>query len=347
MSNPVPAQGPRVSVCLATRDRGPTIAPTLQSLRHQDHDSFEVIVVDQSADDHSERTFRSTVGADPRFSYIHSQTTGKPAACNLAVSRSRGATLALTDDDCVVPEHWLSSMERQLLCHPRVSAVCAGVAAGAHDPARGFIPTFLPARRRIHTSPWRAYRVQGIGANMAVRASALHQIGGFDEMLGPGAPFGSGTDIDVLTRLLRRGHWILDSPTPVVVHHGFRRWGPQATRRLVAYNLGAGATYAKHLRLFDISFVPSFLIRWFSELHPTNVLRPSAHTGITYFVAVGAGVALSLHYPVDAQHRVYLPPPHPTAEPNPQRLMALAESWRTQATPLARDALRQDRVTAP
>lgn len=44
---------PRVSVCLPTRNRGGTIAATLQSLRDLGHDSFEVLVVDQSSDDGS------------------------------------------------------------------------------------------------------------------------------------------------------------------------------------------------------------------------------------------------------------------------------------------------------
>jgi glycosyltransferase involved in cell wall biosynthesis len=136
-----------VSVCLPTRDRGVRIAPTLASLRRLDHGSYEVVVVDQSTDDRSGLAFRETVGDDPRFSWIPSTSIGRSAACNIALGRARGAIVAFTDDDCLVPPDWLSGIERALANDPRIAAICGG------DATRGMIPVFLPLSQRVHRSP--------------------------------------------------------------------------------------------------------------------------------------------------------------------------------------------------
>ena len=169
MAPPAPGSLRRVSVCIPTRNRGSSIIPALASLMNLDHDSFEVVVVDQSSDDRSHLAFLQTVGDDPRFTWLRSATAGKSAACNVALSHARGAITAFTDDDCEAPRDWLTAIEEAFTEHPGVAMVCGGVTAAAHDPARGAIPTFTPERTRLLRSPWLAFRANGIGANVSFR----------------------------------------------------------------------------------------------------------------------------------------------------------------------------------
>jgi hypothetical protein len=291
---------PRITVCVPTRDRGASIKPSLDSLRQQEHDSYEVILVDQSVDDCSEETYRDAVGDDPRFHYIRSETTGKSVGCNIAIGRARGRIIAFTDDDCVAPPNWLLDLERALGENPSVGMVCAGVSPGPHDPRQGTIPAFIPPRPRVHRSPWLAFRAKGIGANVCVRAGLLRSVGGFDEVLGTGAPLRAGEDLDLVYRMLSAGQPVLDLPEPAVVHHGLRTWGPELRDLSWDSATSEGATCMKRLRMGDVTILPSLLVLWFGRtVIWTNIVRGRRPTGLGRFVAFGRGMRLSFRYPVD------------------------------------------------
>ena len=61
-----------------------------------------------------------------------------------------------------------------------------------------------------------------MGAGMAVRREVLLEVGGFDELFGPGARFMSADDVDVAVRVLLRGWHVYTTGDRRVVHHGFR-----------------------------------------------------------------------------------------------------------------------------
>ena len=57
---------------------------------------------------------------------------------------------------------------------------------------------------------------------MAVRRDVMLELGGFDELFGPGARFMSADDVDVAVRVLLRGWHVYTTGDRRVVHHGFR-----------------------------------------------------------------------------------------------------------------------------
>ena len=310
---------PRISVCVPTRNRGVRIAPLLESLRQLDHDSFEVVVVDQSTNDLCRRTCEQTVGDDPRVFYLPSVSAGSSIARNLGLARARGALVAFTDDDCVAPRDWLTAIERSFSLNPSVAAICGGVRAADHDPTQGCIPVALQHPERRRRSPWLAYRELGIGANLAFRSQTLRELGGFDELLGAGAPLRSAADNDVIYRILRSGHDILDLPEPPIIHDGFRAWGEEMRRLWRNYAVGAGAYCGKHLRCGDPAILPSCLILWFGRLHPWNIVRLRRPMGVGTFLAFGRGLAMGFRYPVNRKLRTYMAEPRsrPAYDPPP------------------------------
>jgi glycosyltransferase involved in cell wall biosynthesis len=301
-------QPPRFTVCIPTRNRGAGIVPTLESLRRLDHDSFEVIIADQSVDSLTERAYRDTVADDLRFSYVHSETVGRSAACNVAAARARGVNLAFTDDDCVVPSDWLSGMERALARHPGLGMIGGGIRAAAHDHTRHYTPDFTPPRSRLHRSPWLAYRAGGIGGgNLVFRARAFRELGGFDEVLGVGAPLRGGEDVDNVYRLLRRGHGVLVLPEPAVLHRELKTWDVDGRSYLRSLARAEGAVYMKHLRLGDPAVIPSMLLRPLAWVNWRNVARLRRPNGLYMVVSFIFGARASFAYRVDRSFCKYRP----------------------------------------
>ncbi len=291
---------------MPTRNRGATIGPALESLRRQDHDSYEVVVVDQSTDDLTRLAFDATVGDDPRFALIPSTTVGKSAACNVGLAAVRGAIVAFTDDDCEAPPDWLSGIERGFASHSDVGMICGGVRAAPHDPAVGAIPTFVPHHTRLIHSPWLAFKALGIGANLAFRTAALRDAGAFDEVLGAGATLRSGEDGDIMYRFLRAGHGILELPEPAVLHFGLRTWGRELQELARDAAFSEGAIYMKHLRLGDPVVLPTFLVRGlFGMVSWRNLLLLRQPTGLGRLAAFARGARASFQFSIDSGSRRY------------------------------------------
>lgn len=296
----------RITVCVPTRNRGSSIGPTLQSLARLDHGDFRVIVVDQSTDDRTRRTYQEMVGEDQRFSYISTPTIGASIARNIAAGKAEGSIIAYIDDDCVVTPHWLDEMDRAFGENPRAKLVCGAVISGDHDPSTGAVPAFVPTSARLHTSAWAKYRARGIGANLALDADVLRRVGPFDEALGPGGALGGCEDGDMVYRVLRAGYGVLDCPDAAVVHNGFRTWPELRTlgRRAL---LGCGLVCMKHLRLGDPKIIPTLIFLWSRRtIRWGNVARLRRPVGLALFIGFTQGMLRGLRHPVDRRTRTYV-----------------------------------------
>ncbi|MGD0371996.1 MAG: glycosyltransferase [Candidatus Dormibacteria bacterium] len=305
------ASGVRVSVCVATRNRGAAISPTLASLRRLDHDSFEVIVVDQSTDLLTEAAFRAVAEGDPRFHYVPSPTVGKSVACNIALAHAGGEVVAFTDDDCIAPHDWLTGMERTLARDPALAMVCGGITTPPGDRRQHLTTRFLPTRDRHHRSPWAVGQTFGIGGgNVAFRTQALRAAGGFDEVLGVGGPLRAAEDRDILYRLLRGGEEVMVVREPAVEHHELKETATEGRLLLGGYAFGEGAMCMKHLRLGDpAAALPMLVSGPYLRLRWGNILRLRRPTGAYILAEFVRGGMVSLRYPVDRDSRTFAPRP--------------------------------------
>lgn len=236
---------PSLSVVIATRDRPALLRSCVASVLVNDHNSFEVIVVEQG-----ER--RTELPDDPRLIHIHSTTLGKSAGLNIGLTATRAPILAFTDDDCIVPTDWLRNGEALFAEHPDVSMAFGTLLAMEHDPATVFVPAAEFPRFRIVADSRSAHVRGGAGANMFARRSMFDTIGGYDEQIGPGARFRACEEYDVYFRALAAGLAVAFAPDCHVVHVGARPYADgqgQMLQRWYAY--GEGAVVAKHLKLRD------------------------------------------------------------------------------------------------
>ena len=171
------------------------------------------------------------------------------AARNVGVESARHDILVLTDDDVLVAPGWLERLVFALLDAGPRSVVTGKVLAGEPEAAGSIVLT-----DRLTVTPWTVQGRPGRDPLLVISAalyrSALEDVGGFDERLGPGTRFGAGEDSDLGFRLLEAGYRILYVPEAELVH---RSWRPPAAilRLRWHYGRGQGAFYAKHASLAD------------------------------------------------------------------------------------------------
>ena len=241
---------PTIAVLLATVHRPDDLALALESALRLEHARFEIRIVDQSDDARTAEVVQPFL-EEPRVHYQRLAGRGLSAALNAAASATEADLLAITGDDCVMREDWLSEIERAFDRDPEIGVVFGSTAPGEYESDDGFIPGCVIEQDATVNSLADMHRMSGTTANMAVRTSVWRQLHGFDESLGVGAPLRSAEDLDFALRALRAGHKILQTPGPSVVHLSPTLWRDRAAT--IHRNwYGSGAALAKCLKLSPI-----------------------------------------------------------------------------------------------
>ncbi len=116
-----------------------------------------------------------------------------------------------------------------------------------HDAAIGFVPACPRPANRLTSALQERPQIEVMGACMGVRRSAWESLHGFAKWLGPGTSLPAGEDYDLVVRALLRGYRILETPLPVVIHHGFRTWA-EGTPLVKGYTHGTAFVLGARLR---------------------------------------------------------------------------------------------------
>lgn len=229
-----------VSIIICTKDRAESLRLTLASLAAVEvPEGFQVelIVVDNGSVDGTRAVVQAaSLGTTPAR-YVHEARKGVSVAKNTGVAASTGEWLLFSDDDLRFPRNWIAAM-----CAPlfdgTVDAVQGGIRIAPHLE-RPWLKGALRIWVAAVEDPVRA--PEGlVGANMAIRRSALRDVGGFDPRLGPGAS-GFFDDTAVGWALTRAGRKIAYIPEVFVEHHfskdrlGVRSYLDIARRMAVSY----------------------------------------------------------------------------------------------------------------
>ncbi len=223
--------------------------------------------------------------------------------------------MLFTDDDCEVTDDWVENWRRFFEAHPTVGIAFGKVAVPEFDPMAGHIPNFdpgLPDRIWAPRCSSRGAGVVGMGANMAVRHDAFDVVGGFDEILGPGARLIAGEDHDLALRMVERGYQLGHTAQPTVTHYGFRN-KTEASRLGQQYGAGTAAMYLKHVRCRDwraARFMAGDFWRLLARIVRSGLTgeRPTGLNSLRGFVAA---IPAAASCPVDVDRRVYT-----TSEPS-------------------------------
>jgi glycosyltransferase involved in cell wall biosynthesis len=243
-----------MTVVLATRNRAQMLREALVSLDAALRTGDRVIVVDSASSDGTVLQVAKDMGART----LRCEEPGACRARNAGIEATDTELIAFMDDDCLPDPRWLEEISREF----------------AHSPTNAFLTGRILPDDSLSTKAQLGISLQvsetpstfgagddpsviGHGANMAWRRDALAQIGGFDELMGPGAPFKAAEDHDLFWRALRSGLTGSYVPAAFVRHRQWRDRRGQL-RAYFDYGVGSGAFEVKraglehpHLRRHD------------------------------------------------------------------------------------------------
>jgi glycosyltransferase involved in cell wall biosynthesis len=288
---------------IPTRNRGAEAAEAAKAVL-RDNSNFELLVVDQSTNEATADALRTRI-SDSRLRVVRSPLLGISNARNTGVAATSCPIIAFTDDDCRPEADWPSALLRVFAEEPDASLVFGRVHLPPGASRNGYATSFEPVHRILDGGIPTPDAV-GVGANFAVRRHVLERLGGFDPLLGVGAPFFSGgEEVDLVLRSLRAGYRVVNATECDVLHLGVR-WGAEIRPLVVAYQIATGAAMAKHARVAGLLGLRD-LWRWttfYAREITTNAARlRRLNLGVPcYFVA---GALLTLRYRIDAECGIF------------------------------------------
>lgn len=247
----------KISVVVCTRDRHDTIGQAIESIAQCDYPDFDIHIMDQSTTEGTKLIIEEIA---PRHAsqcpilYHHLDKAGLSRSYNAGMRVSAGEIIAFTDDDVIVPKDWLTQIAKAFTEDPDLALLYGQVCIPESlksAAAEGIIVPALVFDKPKRLIKGSAFKVFGMGANMAIRRTLLEEVEGFDEALGGGGPLRSAQDYDFAYRTFLTGKAILLEPKVWVDHYGTRTQD-QWPLTLKNYGIGDGAFYAKHIRCGDL-----------------------------------------------------------------------------------------------
>ena len=227
-----------VSFIVPVHNGEPWIEEVLASIFAQrDGRPFEVIAVDDGSSDRSSEILARRA-AEGHVRVLQAARRGAAAAMNLGIQVARHPVICLVDQDVVLQPGWLAALLPAVLT-PGVGAAQGYYVTNRDAPVVSRVAGMDLEQRYVAIGEGRTNHV--CTGNSAYRATALREVGLFDES------FGYGYDNDMSYRLAEAGYQLRFCPEAKSVH----RWRETLRGYLVQqYGQGYGRLdiVAKHRR---------------------------------------------------------------------------------------------------
>lgn len=252
MSRTIPAI--ETSMIVATLGRSRELEALLRSLAAQGRNDFEIIVVDQNADDRLVPVLAGFAGS-MTIEHLRTDKKGVCRARNLGAARARGQWLIFPDDDCWYPPDFFARADALKKTHPADFYSGRATNAQGHTIMGDFAAAAMPIER---ATIWTTL----IEWMLVVKKSAFDAAGGFDTAIGPGSgtPWGAYEIQDLALKLLSAGRKGWYDPA-FIGHHPEDRSDqttPAAVAKMRVYSTGLGYVMRKHGYRFS-DYLPRLL----------------------------------------------------------------------------------------
>ncbi len=174
---------PVFSVIVPARNMERFLEETLQSVRDQTFDAFEVICIDDGSTDGTRQIADSFARQDSRFHAVAGPAKGVSAARNMGLELAKGRFVLFLDADDLLHRRALDEFQSSLTTTDAVGAVAGVQRIDVNgQPMRGADNRQLvPAQDQLAALLRKNFVVNG-GA-LALRTDIARQSGGFDEAL--------------------------------------------------------------------------------------------------------------------------------------------------------------------
>jgi glycosyltransferase involved in cell wall biosynthesis len=217
-----------ISVIIATRDRAPLLATTLDALSRQQGSeySLEIVVVDNASKDDTALVVDAAARRGSPIVYLYESRPGKSHALNAAILRARGDVIVLTDDDVLPAPGWLAAYARLFreteadFAAGRIQPLWEAPPPKWLSPALyGVLAIADGGTSRLPIRQGAKDDVMPIGANMAIRRRVLDRVGGWNPQLGKlQGTLRTGEDHDFFLRMIQAGYQGIFEPAASVEH---------------------------------------------------------------------------------------------------------------------------------
>ncbi len=264
----------RISVVIPTKNEGHRIRQTLEALRVQTLQPFEVVVVDARSRDGTVAVAES-YGARVLYESYGTRAGG----CQVGVEAARGDLVAFTDADCVPDPDWLQKLAA------RMTDGVAGVGGRIVNHGESFweqsidaaLDTLIGSANSVQGRPFTTSRsVPSIsGCNSLYRRQELLDVGGFRTDL-------VTTEDTELNRRVRTRGTLLYTPDAIVQHRHQRDLKAFA-KRMYQYGYGRGQSLLVDPPLLAPLAAPLLI--------PLLVFLPIVAYAILVIYAIGLGVS--------------------------------------------------------
>jgi GT2 family glycosyltransferase len=253
-SHPQPQTGvtsPSFSVVVCTYNGSASLRECLRGVLALRYPHYEVIVVCDGCSDDS----AAIASAHEGVRVIETPNRGLAAARNTGLQAARGEIIAYIDDDAVPDPDWLAHLAATFASGPYAAAGGPNVLPPGSSAVAQCVANAPGGPTHVLLSDRDAEHIPG--CNMAIRAAALREIGGFDTQFRA-----AGDDVDVCWRLLDHGRRIGFSPGAVVCHH--RR---ATVSGYLRQQRGYGKAEALLERKHPEKYSPSGHVDWAGQLY--------------------------------------------------------------------------------
>jgi GT2 family glycosyltransferase len=248
-------QGPFVSIIIITRNRPFLLRHSIERVLSQPYPHKEIIVVDSSSNDESERIVEQY--PEVISVRLRGQRNNMPQARNTGITAASGDIVAFIDDDAMVQPGWLAALINAY--DDKTVGAVGGRVINMPEPycdeVRGS-PRFQIASGRLTGKDGGVFSAKEIevdhliGCNMSFRQEVLEQVGGFDSNY---TLTNYCEETDLCMRVKKAGWRIMYIPTMAVMHFSFRTINKPylLERPLFQFSSGRNGTYfmVKHFGL--------------------------------------------------------------------------------------------------
>lgn len=166
---------PKISVIVPAYNEAKSIGFCLTSLQNQDYrQPYEIIVVDNNSTDATSR-----VSQKFNVQIVREKKPGPAAARNAGAKISRAPILAFTDADSIVPQNWLSSIDKAFTAQPHL---CAFVGNFQFKRSNKLLNTITPLALSLADQINKLFTgcLGFRGANFAIKKHVFDRVGGFN-----------------------------------------------------------------------------------------------------------------------------------------------------------------------
>ncbi len=274
-----PKEKVKFSLLIGTLNRADILEQCLERLRLQNYKDFEIIVVDQSDNDATEKVVE--LFSDLNIKYSRVSFRGLSKARNIAISQMTGDYFCLIDDDAAYDKNFLKIASEILDCYPET--ILSGyinnlyTGKGLVDYSKLSDLNVLNKRSVLRLCP---------SAGLVIPSTSVSKVGLFDERFGVGAKYGSAEETDYLYRCINK-HYRIRYCSSLIIDHPIRSDLARKTddispEKISSYAMGNGAFYRKHLsRNLDIELL-FIAIETFARITIKMLLLKSTNNAARY-----------------------------------------------------------------